>query len=371
MATTYAITIGDGSTNPITVTHSLNTRDLVYNITDLLTNDVVTVDVELTSVNVMTLTFASAPSTNQYRVSISSLSGVASSASPTGYSLSNTNSWNMTESQIINRAMRIVGAVGTGDTPNSNEYSDARLALNGLIQGLINEGVGLFKRSWNTRTFNTLSTVRHNDVSYYCIKPHTSSSDSEPNVGTNWQEYWDIGENSTTSWDISGASYTASNQFTFENNIVDIEKMFARDNGYDYAMTKISLDEFFELGSKSSYTTTYPTHFAIEKKLNDSIVHLYPVPVVNTDVQMHYLSTERYFDSDDSTDNIDFPTQWLEAITYLLATRLADEYHVDLSERGFLINKAEELKRRAQGKDSRDFSNSFVSPHYNYFSRRF
>jgi len=275
----------------------------------------------------------------------------------------------MTEQDIIHRALRICGAIGTGDSPNSNEYSDSRMALNGVIQGLINDGSGVFKREWVTQSFNPLSKVVGSDgFSYYCVKPHNSSSLNEPVVGTEHQEYWDNGESTETPW-VSGGAYTSSNQFTYTNDIIDIEKMFVRDNGYDYNVTKISLDEFFALGSKSSYTTTYPTQFSVENKLNNSIVHMYPVPIVNEDVQVHMLVTKRYFDSDNASENVDFPTEWLEAMVYLLASRLSDEYHLDLSERGYITNKAEELKRRAEGKDSRDFSSSFVSPTYNYYQR--
>lgn len=283
------------------------------------------------------------------------------------YTTSGTNSWIITEQDVIKRALRQVGAIGTGDSPNSNEYADARLVLNSVIQSLINEGVGLWKREWITQAFNPLSKVVGTDgFSYYCVKPHTATSDSQPVTGTSFQEYWDAGESTETAW-VSGASYTSSNQFTYSNDIIDIEKMFVRDTGYDYPVDKISLDEFFDLGSKSSFTTTYPTKFAIETKLNNPIVHLFPVPIVDTDVQIHLLVTKRVFDTDTTSENLDFPVEWLEALTYLLSSRLADEYHLDLSERGYLQNKAEEFKRRAMGKESRDLASSFVSPMYNYY----
>lgn len=285
------------------------------------------------------------------------------------YSTSGLNTWVMTEQQIINRALRIVGAQGNGDTADSNTYSDARLVLNGIIQSLINEGVSLFKREWTTQALSTLSSVSGSDGnSYYCIKPHTAGADDEPGVGDNAQEYWVVGGSSLTSW-VSGGAYTSSNQFTFTNDIVDIEKMFARDGGYDYQIQKINFDTFFELDSKSKSTTTYPTHFAIENRLNNSIVHLYPMPIADSDVQLHLLVTKRYYDSDTTGENLDFPSEALEMMTYLLASRLADEYHMDLSERSWLESKSEEFKRRYQGKEARDFSSNFVNPTFNYFLR--
>jgi hypothetical protein len=282
------------------------------------------------------------------------------------YNTSGLNSWVMTEQDIIKRALRLVGAIGTGDSPNSNEYADARMALNGVIQGLINEGAGMWRREWVTQSFNPLSRVVGSDGSnYYCLKPHTATDDNKPVTGENFQTFWDNGESTLTAW-VSGASFTSSNQFTYTNDIIDIEKMFVRDGGYDYMVEKISLDDFFALGSKSSFTTTMPTNFAVENKLNNSIVHLYPLPIVDTDVKIHMLVTKRIYDTDTTGENVDLPVEWLESLTYLLASRLSDEYHLDIQERSWILNKAEELKRRAMGKESRDFSSSFVSPCFNY-----
>lgn len=61
--------IGDGSATTFTVTHNLNTRDVIVR---LFPNsgqyDDVEVDVQRTSVNAVTLVFATAPATNTYRV---------------------------------------------------------------------------------------------------------------------------------------------------------------------------------------------------------------------------------------------------------------------------------------------------------------
>ena len=65
----FPTNIGDGSATQFTVTHNLNTRDVtvvVYRNSG--SYDEVLCDVEHTTVNSVTLRFASAPSSNQYRV---------------------------------------------------------------------------------------------------------------------------------------------------------------------------------------------------------------------------------------------------------------------------------------------------------------
>jgi hypothetical protein len=278
------------------------------------------------------------------------------------YTTSGTTNWTMTETQIIHRAGRIVGAIGSSDQMNANEYSDARLVLNSVISSLINSGCSLWKREWITQSFNPLSTVVGSDGSnYYAIKPHTSTEDDKPVTGENFQEFWSNGESTLSQW-ISGASYTSSNQFTLSNDIVDIDKMFVRDTNLDSVVTKISLDDFFELSSKTNFTTSTPTHFAVEQKLTNSIVHLYPVPIVESDIKLHLLVTKRFFENDTTGENTDFPVEALEMLVYLLAERLADEYHLDLSERSWIASKAEKLKNAFTGKLSRDMTSSFVSP---------
>ncbi len=64
----FAVTIGDGSTTAIAVTHNLGTRDITWQCYDATTFADVLVDAVRTSTNVLTLTFAVAPAASAYRV---------------------------------------------------------------------------------------------------------------------------------------------------------------------------------------------------------------------------------------------------------------------------------------------------------------
>ena len=64
----YSATIGDGSNTAYTITHNLGTRDCVVNVYDISTYETVEVDVVRTNTTTVTVTFASAPSSNSYRV---------------------------------------------------------------------------------------------------------------------------------------------------------------------------------------------------------------------------------------------------------------------------------------------------------------
>lgn len=63
-----AANVGNGSNTSFAVNHNLGTRDVVVNVYDSSTYETVEVDVVRTNTNTVTVTFASAPSSNAYRV---------------------------------------------------------------------------------------------------------------------------------------------------------------------------------------------------------------------------------------------------------------------------------------------------------------
>jgi len=69
VVTKYAANIGDGSATSYTVTHNLNTRDVIVSIYDNASPYAeVMADVEHTTTNSITILFSVAPTTDKYRV---------------------------------------------------------------------------------------------------------------------------------------------------------------------------------------------------------------------------------------------------------------------------------------------------------------
>lgn len=66
----YAANVGNGASLSFLVTHSLNTLDVIVQVVENSTGDTVFTDVARTNVNAVTVTFAAAPLTNQYRIII-------------------------------------------------------------------------------------------------------------------------------------------------------------------------------------------------------------------------------------------------------------------------------------------------------------
>ena len=69
----FAASIGDGSNTSYTVTHNLGTKDVIVQLYDTSSNDTVFADIVRTSTSVVTVSFSSAPTTNDIRVLISKI----------------------------------------------------------------------------------------------------------------------------------------------------------------------------------------------------------------------------------------------------------------------------------------------------------
>lgn len=73
----YVTTIGDGSTNPITVTHSLGTKDVSVEVFEVASPyESVIPKVTRPTTSTVVLEFGAAPTTNQYRVVITVAKGL-------------------------------------------------------------------------------------------------------------------------------------------------------------------------------------------------------------------------------------------------------------------------------------------------------
>jgi len=72
-ARSFAASIGDGSATGIAVDHNLNTRDVVVQLYDVSSYDTVIADVVRTTVDRVTITFASAPASNDIRVLVTKI----------------------------------------------------------------------------------------------------------------------------------------------------------------------------------------------------------------------------------------------------------------------------------------------------------
>jgi len=262
---------------------------------------------------------------------------------------SGTQTFNSTLSDIIYRALRMVGAIGQGDTPNGNQFTEAKQALNVVVKGLQVEGIRMWELEQVVTAIPSGSNVIGSDGnSYYCTAPHTSAAGNAPVTGASWDQYWKLGTTISTTppaWG-SGNAYTASCEVSLDAKYVGIDTAFLRQDGYDYSLAIINKRDY-DLFDQKYYPTTIPTHLVLDGKNGAQKVFIYPYPTSSGN--LYFQAVKLFDDMTNNDDNLDFPVVWIQAVTYLLAAELANEYALDLNERGFLTNKASGFLEKAKG----------------------
>ena len=211
---------------------------------------------------------------------------------------------------IITRALRIVGAIGQGETPSATAISEAAEALNDLVKEWEVDGMALWA------------------VKEYSFSP------------------------------VDGkASYTIGvGQLAPEINAIAPLKIlqgWARIADKDTPIILLTRHEYNLLGAKTSpgYTSQFwynPPGEMATTEITGTLT-LYPVPAafVEANVVYYFTGVRPYADFDAAEDVLDFPSYWNNAVKWGLADQLSYEYGVGLDERSRIERKADKHKEMA------------------------
>lgn len=224
--------------------------------------------------------------------------------------MTTSNSYNYTKNrdQIITRALRIVGAIGQGETPATEAVTEAAEVLNDLI------------KEWET-----------DGMQLWCVKEYSFT----PVAGT--------------------SSYTIGTGATI-NEIAPTKLLQAWNRSttnLDTPVLLITRHEYNMLGSKTTQGTPsqlwYNPPGEISGTENQGTITLYVTPDANyvSNFTIRFTGVRPLQDFDSSTDVMDFPQYWGNAVVWGLADQLSYEYGVGLSERAMIAKKAEQHKDKA------------------------
>jgi len=257
---------------------------------------------------------------------------------------SGSSDFNRTRNEIVRRALRIIGVLAQGDVMSSAQLSEGAEALNSLVKSLQTEGVRLWTTEWVTKTFTASEEVTGTDGEIYtCIRSHTSATSNKPVTGADYGTYWYKRGSTGGVW-ADATAYASAGDFSVASDTIGIQKAYLRQNGNtDHKIELVSLEEYHNITTKS--TQGVPTALLFEQSLLPRI-RLWPQPN-NTTAVLHYLRERMIEDFDAASDNPDFYIRWLDTLVYGLASNLADEYQLSLSERQHILVKAERLKLKA------------------------
>lgn len=205
--------------------------------------------------------------------------------------------FSLTRDDIIKRALRLIGALAQGETPTTDQVTEAAVALNGLVKAWQADGMPL----WAIKERSVTLVAGQSSYTLDMPKPLKV--------------------------------YQAWNRTTSSN--------------VDVPMRLITKEEYNRLGNKT--TSGNPIQAYYDPRRDNGVLYVFPVPTSteasgNT-IKLVYQAP--YEDFDASTDNPDFPQEWFDAITYGLACRLAPEYGLPIPDRKTLWQEMTIIKQDA------------------------
>jgi phage tail protein X len=228
-------------------------------------------------------------------------------------STSGSYNWTVTRNDIIEQALRKIGALGdhTAVTSDTNKLNVGIAAINPVLRHLTTKGMPLWAMS---------------EVSV----PFTAFTTSSP---VEWGPAATI-----------AASYRPL-------KVVNAIRRDSTNSSYpiDTPMLIAEQTMFQSLSSKS--ITGTPLYVYHNPTAYSSFLNVWPLPDTNaiTNMTMRLWVQREYQDFDASTDEPDFPREWIEPFIYALAYHLAPNYGLPPADRGALRADRDALIAAAEG----------------------
>lgn len=164
-------------------------------------------------------------------------------------------------------------------------------------------------------------------------------------------------------WTISQrtqAMTSGTGTYTLNNDVIDVLSLVVRRSGTDFALERISRDEYLSIPTKT--TEGRPSQFFLDRQISPEL-KLWPVPDNSTDI-VHYDALTRMDDADKLVDTMEVPFRLYPCLAAGLA------YYISIKR---APNRAQLLKamyeeefERAMAED-RDRASFNVVPQYEYF----
>lgn len=206
---------------------------------------------------------------------------------------SGSTNWSLNRNQVITGALRKLGVLASGGTPSAAQISDATDALNAIVKALQADGMPLWKIT--STSFDTAAD--------------------------------------TTSYNI-GPSQTVS---TIGKPLRVVQAFYTPDEGVNTPMNIYNKYDFNNLPNNAEGT---PITLYYQPLATYGVIHVWPTPIdTSTEITVYYQTP--YEDMDGASDDFDFPSEWMQAIIYMLAWSLAPEYGIPPTDRGLLMKEAE------------------------------
>jgi len=244
--------------------------------------------------------------------------------------------YTVTRDQIITLALRKLGVLEIGSSPDADTVANASMSLNLLIKQFSTDGLKLWKVS-------------------ELIVPLTANKTS----------YILGGSSSTLMYDTQAPTVAITDK------PLKVIQGFYRNNQstppIDTPVMIVSKQEYNVLGSKFS-TGTANTLFYDTKALN-GILYVYLTPDLNaqTNIELHLVAQMPLNDLNNALDIPDFPNEWMNCLMWNLADQLSLEYGVPMNTRQEINQRATAYRTQLSDWDV-ESSSTFFAPDFRSMS---
>lgn len=202
--------------------------------------------------------------------------------------------------QVLRRALRLVGAYASTDSPRPEQMVDAVYVLNAMIRAWAIEGL-----LW-CREFVTIPLVAGQNA--YPLGPDSPTPMNRPT------HVFNCNRKSSTGNEIPIIALTRTDWMVLPNKL---------------------------------NSSAPPVQYYYDRQTINGILYVWPVPPPGTTDSL-VLDVDRKMDFMVDTNNaFDLPDEWIETVIYQLAIRIAPEYGIPLGERQKLEETAGALFLKA------------------------
>jgi hypothetical protein len=164
-------------------------------------------------------------------------------------------------------------------------------------------------------------------------------------------------------WTIAQRTQTltaSDGNYDLGSDVIDVLSMVVRRSSTDFAMSRISRDEYLSIPNKS--TTGRPTQFFIDRQITPEI-KIWPLPENSTDV-LHFDCLTRIEDADTFTNTVEVPFRFYPCLAAGLAYYLAIKKAPDRIQLLKAIYDEEFDRAQAEDRDRASFN---VAPSLQYY----
>lgn len=289
-------------------------------------------------------------------------------------SFSNSTNFTLKRDELIEQSYSIIGVGVEGEPLDQSDIDDAAIKLNLMLKAWISYGIKLWKRQLKNITLisgqsvytfgqkaagaSTATTaLKLVDTAAVFVSDEIAVGDTVKNItaGTSTTVSAidsEITLSLVTDIFSAGQSYEITTADVSVARPLDVIECQRKDaSGNTVEINRISRNEYENLPNKTSIGV--PVNYHYDPTLNNGTLYVWLTPgaseaaAYTLDIVLHIPTN----DMDNSTDDFDFPQEWLEPIMLGLAYRMAPAHGLPQSERKQLKTDLDDALELALGND--------------------